>query len=334
VDTHSATFQEQVVQNYLDLIEYANGDPSTNAWAAKRAEARHPQPFGLKYIGVGNENFGPDYLEKFTVIKKAIDTRYPGITCVMSSGTSPQGKEFEATWASVRVGFPDVRVDEHCYNRPSWFIQGYRRYDAYPRDGAKVYMGEYAANFPMNMPIMSVKPNSYQTALAEAVFLAGLERNSDVVAMSSYAPLFSLVDGEQWAHNLINFNPAQVLLTANYFVQKMYSTTVGDKVVEMQGDLPSGVYGSATATADQLILKLVNTNSQTIEGNLYLEGIPDGTAQVECLQSEDMNAVNTLTFKGTPEYAVQPIQEKLVVKNGTATLSLKPNGFYVLIVKR
>jgi alpha-N-arabinofuranosidase len=334
LDTHSPAFQEQVVQNYLDLVEYANGDPATSPWAAKRAEAGHPQPFGLKYIGIGNENYGPDYLEKFTVIKQAIDARYPGMTCVMSSGTSPQGKEFDATWASVRGSFPDVRVDEHCYNRPSWFIQGYRRYDAYPREGAKVYMGEYAANFPMNMPFMSVKPNSYQTALAEAVFLAGLERNSDVVAMSSYAPLVSLAEGEQWAHNLINFNPAQVLLTANYFVQKMYSTTVGDKVVAMQGDLPSGVYGSATATADQLILKLVNTNSQTIQGNLHLEGIPDGTAQVEYLQSEDMNATNALTFKGSPEYVVQPFQEELVVKNGTATLQLKPNGFYVLIVKR
>lgn len=334
VDTHSAAFQEQVVQNYLDLIEYANGDPSTNPWAAKRAEAGHPQPFGLKYIGVGNENFGPEYLEKFTVIKKAIDARYPGMVCVMSSGTSPQGKEFDATWTNVRASFPDVRVDEHCYNRPSWFIQGYRRYDAYPRDGAKVYMGEYAANFPMNMPLMSVKPNSYQTALAEAVFLAGLERNSDVVAMSSYAPLLSLAEGEQWAHNLINFNPANVMLTANYFVQKMYSTTVGDKVVEMQGDLPSGVYGSATATEDQLIIKLVNTNAQSIQANLHLEGIPDGNAQVNYLQSDDMNAANALTFNGTPEYVVQPFENELIVKNSTATLALKPNGFYVLIVKR
>lgn len=334
VETHSTAFQEQVVQNYLDLIEYANGDPSTNPWAAKRAEAGHPQPFGLKYIGVGNENYGPDYLEKFTVIKKAIDSRYPGITCVISSGTSPQGKEFDTTWASVRGSFPDVRVDEHCYNRPSWFIQGYQRYDGYPRGGAKVYMGEYAANFPMNMPLMSAKPNSYQTALAEAVFLAGLERNSDVVAMSSYAPLFSLVDGEQWAHNLINFNPAQVLLTANYFVQKMYSATVGEKVVEMQGEMPSGVYGSATTTEDQLILKLVNTNSMGIQANLHLEGILDGKAQVESLQSEDPNAANNLTFTGSPDYVVQPLQNELVVKNNTALLDLKPNGFYVLIARR
>jgi alpha-L-arabinofuranosidase len=334
VDTHGAAFQEQIVQNYLDLIEYANGDPSTNPWAAKRAKAGHPQPFGLTYIGIGNENYGPDYLEKFSVIKKAIDERYPGITCVMSSGTSPQGKEFDATWTNVRRSFPDVRVDEHCYNRPSWFIQGYQRYDAYPREGAKVYMGEYAANFPMNMPLISVKPNSYQTALAEAVFLAGLERNSDLVAMSSYAPLFSLVDGEQWAHNLINFNPAQVLLTANYFVQKMYSTTVGNKVVEMQGDLPNGFYASATATSDRLIVKLVNTTGQAMQVKLHLVGIPDGKAQVQFLQSDTLNAANMMKFDGAPTYEVKPKELELSLQDSVTMLELKSHGFYVLIANR
>jgi alpha-L-arabinofuranosidase len=102
----------------------------------------------------------------------------------------------------------------------------------------------------------------------------------------------------------------------------------------MQGEMPGGVYGSATATGEQLIVKLVNTNSQGIQVNLNLEGIPDGKAQVEYLQSDDMNAANTLTFKGTPEYVVQPSRNELVVKNGTASLALKPYAFYVLIVKR
>jgi alpha-L-arabinofuranosidase len=334
VDTHSPVFQAQVVQNYLDLIEYANGDPATNSWAAKRAEAGHPQPFGLKYIGIGNENYGPDYLEKFEVIKKAIDERYPGITCVMSSGLSPQGKDIDASWGKARASHWDVRVDEHCYNQPSWFIKGYHRYDDYPREGAKVYMGEYAANFPMNAPFLSLKPNCYQTALAEAVFLAGLERNSDVVAMSSYAPLFSLVDGEQWAHNLINFNPAHVLLTANYFVQKMYSTTVGNNVVEMQGELPDGIYASATTTEEQLVIKLVNTNPQGSLVNLHLDGIPDGEVQVEYLHSDDLKAANTLKFNGTPEYVVKPVTMELAVRNCMTTLELKPYSFYVLIAKR
>ncbi len=195
-------------------------------------------------------------------------------------------------------------------------------------------MGEYAANFPMNMPLMSVKPNSYQTALAEAVFLAGLERNSDVVAMSSYAPLFSLADGQQWAHNMINFNPAQVLLTANYFVQKMYSTTVGNKVVAMQGDLPSGIYTSATATQDRLVIKLVNTNAQGTQVKLRLEGIPDGKAQVMVLQSDDLKVANAMTFNGNPEYVMKPANMELTVQSCIAILDLKPYGFYVVILKR
>lgn len=334
VHTSSGTFQQETVQSYLDLIDYANGDPATNPWAAKRAEAGHPEPFGLKHIGIGNENHGPDYLEKFTLIKRAIDAHSPGITCVMSSGAMPSGKAFDAMWESARRDFPDVRVDEHCYYRPSWFIQGYTRYDKYPRGGPKAYMGEYAANFPMNTPFMSVKANSYQTALAEAVFLAGLERNSDVVAMSSYAPLLSMIDGAQWPHNLINFNPARVLLTANYFVQKMYGSTVGDKVVAMQGEMPAGVYGSATTTLGQLILKLVNTNAQGVQVDLRLKDIPDGALRVEYLQSDDPNAANQLAFNGAPEYVLQPAQMELAVKGGEASLALQPKGFYVLIAAR
>jgi alpha-N-arabinofuranosidase len=334
LETNSPEFQEQVVQNTLDLIEYANGDPATNPWAALRAASGHPEPFGLKYIGIGNENHGEDYLEKFEVVKRAVDARYPGITCVMSAGASPEGEGKEASWDKARSNYPDVCVDEHCYNRPAWFIQGYNRYDDYPRGGAKVYMGEYAANFPMGLPFVSLKPNAYRTALAEAVFLAGFERNSDVVAMSSYAPLFSLCEGSQWPHNLINFNPAHILLTTNYFVQKLYSTTVGDTVVDMQGELPSGVFGSATATKDRLIVKLINTNSYVIQSRLNLSGIPDGPAQVDYLQSDDLQAANAMKFDSAPNYVVKPQHLEIHVQNGMVEMVLKPNSFYVLVGKR
>jgi len=330
LNTHSVEFQEKVVQNTLDLIEYANGDPGSNPWATLRAEAGHPRPFGLKYIGIGNENFGEDFLEKFEVVKKAIDSHYPGITCVLSSGSSPKGKNLDAAWARANEQFPDVRVDEHSYQYPGWFLKNHRRYDNYRRDGAKVYMGEYAANFP----VFGLKPNCYKTALAEAAFLTGLERNSDVVAMSSYAELFSLSEGEQWGQNLINFNPAHVLLTANYFVQRMFSTTVGDRVVDMQGKLPKGVLSSATATKDRVIIKLVNTSSDTFHVQFSLAGIPDDRAQVEYLQSDDLKAANAMKFNGTPEYAVEPKAMEAAVQNCTVVLDLKPYGFYVLTAKR
>jgi alpha-L-arabinofuranosidase len=334
LDSQSVEFQNYVVQNYLDLIEFANGDPDSNLWAALRAQAGHPQPFGLKYIGIGNENFGEDYLEKFAEIKTAIAAQYPGITCVLSAGLNPAGKSWEAAWDFANKKFPDVLVDEHCYDRPKWFIEGYHRYDNYDRNGAKVYMGEYAANFPLGVPILSLKPNCYQTALGEAVFLAGIEHNSDVVAMSSYAPLFSLSEGEQWPHNLINFNPAHVLLTANYYVQKLFSTTVGDKVIIIQGDLPAGVYASATVTEEQVIVKLINTNANPILAQLSLSGISDGDAQVVYLQSDDLKAVNTLSFHGTPHYLVKPKAMARSILDGTLMLELMCYGFYVLTLDR
>jgi alpha-L-arabinofuranosidase len=334
VVTDDPSFRDTVIQSYLDLIDYANGDPATNAWAAKRAEAGHPQPFGLKYIGVGNENYGPDYAAKFALIKRAIDSHSPGIVCVMSSGTSPQGREFDQTWRNVREYYPDVRVDEHCYAPPRWFIDAYSRYDHYPREGAKVYMGEYAANFPMNLPFLSVKPNIFATALAEAVFLAGLERNSDIVAMSSYAPLFSLVDGQQWAHNLINFSPAQVLRTANYYVQWLFGSTVGTQVLAVEGAMPEGVFVSATSDSERVVVKLINTGRNSLSCNLLLEGANAKRAQVIELQSDDLKAANRLGYSGDPEITVQPVQHEVAVKDGRLVVSMKQQGIYVVTAGR
>jgi alpha-N-arabinofuranosidase len=157
-----------------------------------------------------------------------------------------------------------------------------------------------------------------------------LERNSDVVAMSSYAPLFSLAEGQQWQHNLINFNPAHVLLTANYFVQKMFSTTVGDQVVEVSGAQPKGVYTSASSTRERLVIKLVYAGKKELSVHFSLVGIPDGSVQVEYLQSDDLEAANGLTFDGVPHYSVQPQTMEVPVKDGRLELELKPYSVYVL----
>lgn len=330
VATDSPAFQQEVVQSYVDLIDYANGDPATSPWAALRAAAGHPEPFGLRFIGVGNENYGADYQAKFALIKQAIDAHAPGITCVMSAWALPQGKAFDETWEIARARYSDIRVDEHCYDGPEWYLKNHRRYDSYPRGGPTAYLGEYAAN----RPVLGLKPNSYRTALAEAAFLTGLERNSDAVVMSSYAPLFSLSGSQQWAHNLIIFNPAHVLLTANYFVQKLYSTTVGDTVVAMRGELPAGVYASATATPEQLIIKLVNTNAQALPVQLQLDGIPDGPAEVESLHADDLSGANALSFGGKPDYQIAPTSTSLAVQRGRALLALRPYEFAVLVARR
>ena len=335
VPMNTPEFLEKVVQNALDLIEYANGDPATSRWAKLRADAGHPEPFNMQYIGIGNENPGEDYLKRYGIIARAIKEKDPEIISIMSSGLLADGKDLDQAWKVARKNHPDALVDEHFYGKSGAMIKRQSRYDSYPRKTARVFLGEYAAY----SSIASISPspknlNSYQSALGEAAFLTGLERNSDVVAMSCYAPLFSLVGGEQWKHNLINFNPAHVLKTTNYFVQKMFSTTVGTQVVDIQGELPTGVYASATTAKDRLVIKLVNTNSYDVHAQLNLPGIPNGKGQVEYMQSDNLNAANTLKFKGTPEYCIEPKTMEMNVRDCAAVLDLKAYGVYVLVINR
>jgi alpha-L-arabinofuranosidase len=170
--------------------------------------------------------------------------------------------------------------------------------------------------------------------LAEAVFLAGLERNSDVVAMSSYAPLFSLVDGQQWAHNLINFRPTQVLRTANYYVQWLFGTTVGTEVLAIDGAMPEVVFASATSDSGRVVVKLINTGRNPVSCDLLLEGSGAKRAQVIELQSDDLKAANRLGYSGDAEIAIKPVQRDVEVKDGRLVVSMKRQGIYVVTAGR
>ncbi len=301
-------FGSQVLQNAVDLIEYANGDPRTNPWAALRAAAGHERPFHLKMIGIGNENSGAEYLENFEAVKKEIDKRYPGMVCILSSGAMLDSDDFKSAWNVARKKYPDARVDEHFYNMPKWLFKNTRRYDDYSREGAKVFLGEYAANRQFFFP---ATPNCFQTALAEAAFLTGVERNSDAVVMTSYSELFSLTGAAQWAHNLINFNPHQVLLTANYFVQQLYAAKTGDQVIDIMGETPPGCYQSATADDEHVHIKLVNSTAHAQRINITLLNTNASSAEAEYLSGE-LKEKNRLTFTGIPEYRIQPGLKKLI----------------------
>lgn len=334
VPMNTPEFSAQVIDNALDLIEYANGDPATSRWAKLRAEAGHPAPFNLKYVAIGNENPGEDYLKRFGIIRKAIAEKYPDIICIMSSGLLADGKDLDRAWEVARGNYSSDYVDEHFYGKMDAMIKRQSRYDNYQRNTAKVFLGEYAAYSSIASISSSPKNlNSYGSALGEAAFLTGLERNSDVVAMTCYAPLFSLVGGEQWKHNLLNFNPAHVLRTTNYYVQKMFGTTVGDNYVKMMGELPAGIYASATATTKKLVIKLVNTNETPVNAELNLSNVLDGKAEIEYLQSDDLLAANSLPFKGEPVYSVIPKAKEVSVVSGKAKLAMEKYSFYVISVK-
>ena len=204
------------VQEVLDLIEWANG-PATSKWGAMRAAAGHPDSFKLEYLGVGNEDhITPGFKERFTMLQKAIKARHPEITLIGTVGPAAAGPDFDNGWMFARQSRLDM-VDEHYYMQPEWFLDNLQRYDSYDRSGPKVYLGEYAS-----------RGNTLFNALSEAAYMTSLERNGDVVWLSSYAPLLAKTGHTQWHPDLIYFDNNSIMLTANYHVQRLYGINAGD----------------------------------------------------------------------------------------------------------
>lgn len=230
---------EPYIQYALDLIEFANG-PVTSPWGARRAALGHPEPFGLKYLGIGNEQWGPQYLERYAAFARVLKARHPEITLVSSAGPSPDDERFDFLWPRL-VEMKAEIVDQHCYANPIWFFSSVDRFDRYDPSGPKVFFGEYAAQSDR---IVSVhNRNNWECALAEAAFMTGMERNAAVVVMSAYAPLFGHVDGWQWRPNLIWFDNLRVFGTPNYYVQQAFAQNRGDRV------LPARLEGPIAAPA-------------------------------------------------------------------------------------
>jgi len=213
-DTVPLSEMEEYVQDALDAIEYANGDTNTT-WGALRAANGHPAPFNLKYLQIGNENGGSAYDERYALFYDAIKAKYPEIQLIA------------CVWGGTPTSRPLEIIDEHYYNNPAFFANNARRYDTYSRSGPKVYVGEYA--------VTSGNGNgNLMGALAEAAFMTGLERNSDIVVMASYAPLFANLNHKVWNPDLIYFDNWRVALTPSYHVQKMFARNRGDVVLPVQ----------------------------------------------------------------------------------------------------
>ncbi|MCI6755911.1 MAG: hypothetical protein MR607_03170 [Lachnospiraceae bacterium] len=326
IDLNSDAFQKDVVQNALDLLEYANGDPITSEWAAKRAEAGHPEPFHVKYLGIGNENYGEDYLARFDKVRKAVLAEYPEIICIMSSGSEPAGKNFDTSIRHAATLDGKVYVDEHFYKSPTWTEERVTRYDNLPRNNIGVFLGEWAAARPTGSNCV----NSFESALAEAAFLTGVERNADKVKMTCYAPLFSMVGGNQWVQNLIEFNPLHVMKTSNYFVQQMFGATVGKQSFAVQGTLPEKFYACATGDEKTLTVKLVNTSRDSRDVSLSLDALTPEMAELTVLQSDVLKVRNNLSFDGSPEYRVKPEKKTVRFVDGKLELHLDKQSVNVI----
>ena len=322
---------QRYIDDALDLIEFANGDPLTNKWAKLRADSGHPEPFGLKMLGIGNENWGEIYLRNFGVIKAAVKEKYPYIDIVFSAGFDCyKHKNYEQRRQGFDGIHDDCIVDDHFYRKPDWCIENADLYDDYDRK-IRVFLGEYAANTPWDDKAM---PNNYYSALAEAVFLTHIERNADKVVMSSYAPLFSRIGGEQWKHNLINFNSLYVVKTANYYVQKLFSSNIGDRYIPGSCTAQE-IYYSATTDEKNIYIKLVNISFDPIETSILLEG-SNLTAKgvAETLLCSDDYSRNTPDYFGKPIEIIFPRKSSVNFEGGSGKTILPPRSVSVIILDK
>lgn len=319
------------IKDALDLVEFANGDVNSE-WGKLRAKMGHPASFNLQYLGIGNEQWDEQYVERYKEFEKAIQQKYPFIKLVAAAGPSPDGPRFDYAWKEFKQ-LNAALIDEHYYQSPDWFFKNANRYDNYDRKGPKVFAGEYAAHGKEDPAAES--RNTWLSALAEAAFMTGLERNADVVQMSSYAPLLAHVDAWQWRPDLIWFNNFEAVATPNYYVQQLFSTNRGTDVVPVlsNGEILSGkdsLYASAVIDKDkkQLILKLVNASSQQKDFVLQLDGIK--SAQKEAVVKE-LSAANLLDYNSIESPTkIKPVEKKITVTKKKIALPAKAFSFSVI----
>lgn len=288
------------IQDALDLIEFANGDVTTT-WGKVRAEMGHPKPFNLKFIGIGNEQWGPEYPERLKPFVNALRKAHPEILIIGSSGPNSEGEQFDYLWPEMKNLKVDL-VDEHFYRPESWFLAQGNRYDNYDRKGPKVFAGEYACHGK------GKKWNHFHAALLEAAFMTNLERNADIVQMSTYAPLFAHVEGWQWRPDLIWFDNLKSVRTCSYYVQQLYAVNKGTHVLPLTMDKKpvsgqegqNGLFASAVWDKDEqaYIVKVINTSDQNQTVNLTFAGLKkkDRLTNGKCIlfHSDDMDLDNTV----------------------------------------
>lgn len=279
------------IQDVLDLIEFANGSTET-LWGKKRADMGHPEPFGLEYIGIGNEQWGAVYFERYEAFQKVLSEKHPEIRLITCAGWTAEGEDFDTAYRWMKEN-PEkaYAVDEHFYKSPEWFLENLHRYDNYDRSLPKVFAGEYAAHTDESTP---KRVCNWHAALCEAAFLTGVEKNSDHVVMTCYAPLFSRTGHQQWQPDLIWFDNDSAYGTPSYYVQQLFSTNIGTKLAEVSVCAEgSSICTSATLSEDgsTLYFKLVNLADTALDVHLSIDRpVQSGTLYTLCA---DLDAVNS-----------------------------------------
>lgn len=322
---------ESYIQDALDLIEFANGSTDTK-WGKLRADMGHPAPFNLKFIAVGNEQWGPEYPEHLKPFVEAIRKAYPDIHIIGSSGPNSEGDQFDYLWPEMKKLKVDL-VDEHFYRPEDWFLKSGNRYDNYDRKGPKVFAGEYACHGK------GKKWNHFEASLLEAAFLTGVERNADVVYMATYAPLLAHVEGWQWRPDLIWFDNLRSVRSCSWYVQSLYGHNKGTNVVPLTMDKQpvsgqegqNGLFASAVwdEPTQTYIVKVANVSDKAQKLNVEFKGLKKsvqlGEGTCTTLHSDNLDAENTLD---NPNLIV-PKESKISIENNVLNTEIGAKTFAV-----
>lgn len=325
------------IQDALDLVEFANGGTETE-WGRLRAEMGHPEPFGLKYIAIGNEQWGPEYPERLEPFVKAVRKAYPEILIVGSSGPNSEGEQFDYLWPEMRRLGADL-VDEHFYRPEKWFLSQGARYDSYDRKGPAVFAGEYACHGEGR------KWNHFGASLLEAAFMTTIERNADIVRMATYAPLFAHVEGWQWRPDLIWFDNLRSFRSCSWHVQRLYTRYKGThtlKLTDMEGvnvtgaEGQNGLFASSVydAANGRIYVKIINVSDEAQPVSLAFDGLKkkETLKGVETVSyhSDDIYAENTLD---EPERIV-PVTSSFDFEGRVMDVTVSPKTFMVYVLQK
>ena len=325
---------QEYIDDCNDLIEFANGSTDTK-WGKLRADMGHPKPFNMKFLGIGNEQWGEPYFKRVKIVADAVRKAHPEIKIIGTSGPDAEGHNFEIGWEAMKRQKADL-VDEHFYRPISWFQNEWQRYDKYDRKGPKVFAGEYACHD------RGKKYNHAGASIYEAAFMTGLERNADIVHMATYAPLFSHVDGWQWRPDMIWYDNLRVACSASYCVQALFAQNKGTNVLPVKNsNFPQkgedGVLASAVWDKDkqEVIVKVANTCNEQKLVNIVLEGVKKiSSASVITLDLSQYDQENTVDNP----HLIEPKESKvesISPQGGNAiALSLPAKSFYVYKIKK
>ena len=343
-DAHAPATKEglqQFIDDCIDLIDFANGDPATNQWAKLRADMGHPAPFNLKFLAIGNEQWEKPFFDRLAIIAPEVRKVHPEIKLIGTSGPNAEDDHFRNGWKAMRELKADL-VDEHFYRDIQWYKNSMNRYSDrtfYTKDGPRVFAGEWACHD------RGKKYNHAGASIYEAAFMTNIERNADLVHMATYAPLFAHVEGWQWRPDLIWYDNLTTARTASYYVQQLYMLTRGTHVLpttiqllsptgEKLGEGPNpvgvgqdGVFASAVIDKDknEIIVKVINTLEKSSTTGINITGLKfknaPATAEVITLDCSNYDAENT---PGKPE-VVSPKSSTIAVTANKGTLILTPN---------